>query len=112
MTSLAQQQADTLDDSVTRLVIARQFADDFWLVMQNDYEAYTEIMADTKASDSVVQLSDLLRNDWEMLAEQVTEIVTEKISEIAGLLIAQILQGQGSLPFDLIAKQLREEGNL
>jgi hypothetical protein len=112
MTSLAQQQADTLDDSVTRLVIARQFADDFWLVMQNDYEAYTEIMADTKASDSVVQLSDLLRNDWEMLAEQVTELVTEKISEIAGLLIAQVLQGQGSLPFDLIAKQLREEGNL
>jgi hypothetical protein len=66
-------------------------------------------MADTKASDSVVQLSDLLRNDWEMLAEQVTELVTEKISEIAGLLIAQVLQGQGSLPFDLIAKQLREE---
>jgi hypothetical protein len=111
MTSLAQQQADTLDDSVTRLVVARQFADDFWLVMQNDYEAYTELMADTKASDSVVQLSDLLRNDWEMLAEQVTELVTEKISEIAGLLIAQVLQGQGSLPFDLIAKQLREDNN-
>lgn len=109
MTSLAQVQADTLDDSVTRLVVARQFADDFWLVMQNDYEAYTELMADTKASDSVVQLSDLLRNDWETLAEQVTELVTEQVSEIAGLLIAQLLQGQGSLPFDLIAKQLREE---
>ncbi|NBR26552.1 MAG: hypothetical protein EBU08_22785 [Micrococcales bacterium] len=111
MSSLAQQQADTLGDDVKRIVIAQQFADDFWLVMQNDYEAYTEIMADTKASDSVVQLSDLLRNDWEMLAEQVTELVTEQISEIAGLLIAQIIQGQGSLPFDLIAKQLREEGN-
>jgi hypothetical protein len=111
MSSLAQQQADTLHDDVKRIVIAEQFADDFWLVMQNDYEAYTELMADTKASDSVVQLSDLLRNDWEMLAEQVTELVTEQISEIAGLLIAQIIQGQGSLPFDLIAKQLREEGN-
>jgi hypothetical protein len=111
MSSLAQQQADTLHDDVKRIVIAEQFADDFWLVMQNDYEAYTELMADTKASDSVVQLSDLLRNDWEMLAEQVTELVTEQISEIAGLLIAQIIKGQGSLPFDLIAKQLREEGN-
>jgi hypothetical protein len=111
MSSLAQQQADTLHDDVKRIVIAQQFADDFWLVMQNDYEAYTEIMADTKASDSVVELSDLLRGDWETLAEQVTELVTEQISEIAGLLIAQIIQGQGSLPFDLIAKQLREEGN-
>lgn len=111
METLAQQQADTLHDDVKRIVIAQQFADDFWLVMQNDYEAYTEIMADTKASDSVVELSDLLRGDWETLAEQVTELVTEQISEIAGLLIAQIIQGQGSLPFDLIAKQLREEGN-
>jgi len=111
MSSLAQQQADTLHDDVKRIVIAQQFADDFWLVMQNDYEAYTEIMADTKASDSVVELSDLLRNEWETLAEQVTELVTEQISEIAGLLIAQIIQGQGSLPFDLIAKQLREEAN-
>ena len=111
MTSMAQVQADTLNDDVKRLVIAEQFADDFWLVMQNDYEAYTEIMAETKASDSVVELSDLLREDWETLAEQVTELVTENISEIAGLLIAQIIQGQGSLPFDLIAKQLREEGN-
>ncbi len=111
MSSLAQQQADTLHDDVKRIVIAQQFADDFWLVMQNDYEAYTEIMADTKASDSVVELSDLLRNEWETLAEQVTELVTEQISEIAGLLIAQIIKGQGSLPFDLIAKQLREEAN-
>jgi hypothetical protein len=91
--------------------IAQQFADDFLLVMMNDYEAYSELMNDTKASEGVVQLSDKLREEWETLAEQVTELVTEQISEIAGLLIAQIIQGQGSLPFDLIAKQLREEGN-
>jgi hypothetical protein len=108
MTSLAQQQADTLDDSVTRIVIAEQFKQDFLLVMENDYEAYTELMADVKYSESIVELSDKLRDEWETLAEQVTELVTEQISEIAGLLIAQLLQGQGSLPFDLIAKQLRE----
>jgi len=111
MSSLAQQQADTLHDDVKRIVIAEQFKDDFLLVMMNDYEAYTELMDDTKASDGVVQLSDKLREEWETLAEQVTELVTEQISEIAGLLIAQIIKGQGSLPFDLIAKQLREEGN-
>jgi hypothetical protein len=109
MTSLAQTQADTLGEDVKRIVIAQQFADDFWLVMQNDYDAYTEIMADVKNTEGIVQLSDTLRGEWETLAEQVTELVTENISEIAGLLIAQIIQGQGSLPFDLIAKQLREE---
>jgi hypothetical protein len=109
MSSLAQVQADTLGEDVKRIVIAEQFKDDFLLVMMNDYEAYTELMDDTKASDSVVQLSDTLRGEWETLAEQVTELVTEHISEIAGLLIAQLIKGQGSLPFDLIAKQLREE---
>ncbi len=109
MSSLAQQQADTLGEDVKRIVIAEQFKDDFLLVMMNDYEAYTELMDDTKNSESVVQLSDTLRGEWETLAEQVTELVTEHISEIAGLLIAQLLKGQGSLPFDLIAKQLREE---
>lgn len=108
MTSLAQVQAGTLDDSVTRIVIAEQFKQDFLLVMENDYEAYTELMADVKDSESIVELSDKLRGEWETLAEQVTELVTEQVSEVAGLLIAQLLQGQGSLPFDLIAKQLRE----
>ena len=109
MTSLAQQQASTLEESVTRIVIAEQFIKDFLLVMMNDYEANTELMDDTKNSEGVVQLSDTLREEWETLAEQVTELVTEQVSEIAGLLISQLIKGQGSLPFDLIAKQLREE---
>jgi hypothetical protein len=109
MTSLSQVQADTLHDDVKRLVIAEQFKEDFLLVMLNDYDAYTELMADVKSTEGIVQLSDTLRGEYETLAEQVTELVTEQISEIAGLLIAQLLQGQGSLPFDLIAKQLREE---
>jgi hypothetical protein len=109
MTSLAQQQADTLDDSVTRIVIAQQFADDFLLVMTNDYEAYTELMADTKNSESMVELYDKLREEYETLTAQIVELVEDKVSPIASLLVAQLLQGQGSLPFDLIAKQLREE---
>jgi len=108
MTSLAQQQASTLDDSVTRIVIAAQFKDDYLLVMENDYDAHTELMASVKDTEGMVELSDKLRDEWETLAEQVTELVTEQISEIAGLLIAQLLQGQGTLPFDLIARELRE----
>lgn len=96
-------------DGHNRKVIAEQFKEDFLLVMLNDYDAYSELMDNTKSSDSIVQLSDTLRGEWETLAEQVTELVTEQVSEIAGLLISQLIKGQGSLPFDLIAKQLREE---
>lgn len=99
---------ETLD---TRKVIAEQFAQDFLLVMLNDYEAYSELMDDTRNTGSMVELSDKLREEYETLTAQVVELVEDSISPIASLLVAQLLQGQGSLPFDLIAKQLREEAN-
>lgn len=99
---------ETLD---TRKVIAEQFAQDFLLVMLNDYEAYSELMDDTRNTGSMVELSDKLREEYETLTAQVVELVEDGISPIASLLVAQLLQGQGSLPFDLIAKQLREEAN-
>jgi hypothetical protein len=89
-------------------VIAAQFKDDYLLVMENNQESHTELMASVKDTEGMVELSDKLRDEWETLAEQITELVTEQISEIAGSLIAQLLQGQGTLPFDLIAKELRE----
>ena len=112
METMAQVQASTLDDSVKRIVIAEQFAQDFTLVMLNDYEAYSELMNDTRNSNSMVELSEKLRDEYESLTEQIVELVEEKVSPIASLLIAQLLQGQGSLPFDLIAKQLREDSGL
>lgn len=109
--TLSNIQADTLDDSVKRIIIAEQFSNDFTLVMLNDYEAYTELMADTKNCESMVELSDKLREEYETLTAEIVELVEDKVSPIASLLIAQLLQGQGSLPFDLIAKQLREDSN-
>lgn len=94
-----------------RTIIAQEFADDFLLVMLNDYDAYTELMADTNNSESMVELSDKLREEYETLTAQIVELVEDKVSPIASLLIAQLLQGQGSLPFDLIAKQLRADAN-
>ena len=106
METMAQVQADTLDDSVKRIVLAQQFADDFLLVADNDYEFYTELKEEASTSE-VVQLSDILRDDYERLIEQVIELVEENISPVASLLVAQLLQGQGSLPFDLIARELK-----
>lgn len=100
--------SNTID---TRTITAQQFADDFLLVMLNDYEAYSELMDDTRNTGSMVELSDKLREEYETLTAQIVELVEEEVSPIASLLIAQLLQGQGSLPFDLIAKQLREEAN-
>lgn len=92
-----------------RTVTAEQFAEDFLLVMMNDYDAYSELMNDTKSSETIVELSDKLREEYETLIEQIVELVEDKVSPIASLLIAQLLQGQGSLPFDLIAKQLKAD---
>ena len=96
-----------MNDTDTRRSHAEQFAEDFLLVAMNDYDTYTDLME--KASRlELVALSDKLRDEWERLAEQVKELTEEHISPTAGLFIAQILQGLGSLPFDLIAKQVKQ----
>ena len=94
-----------MNERDNRNAVAEQFANDWLLVAMNDYDSYTQMMKDAENAD-VAKLSDWYRNDWETLAEQVTELVAEHISPIASLFIAQMLQGQGSLPFDLIAREV------
>jgi len=105
MSTLAQVQADTMSDEVKRLVIADQFATEWLLVAENDRDSYEQLRESAREADNIVALSDVLREEWENLAEQVTELVRDRISETASLFIAQMLQGQGSLPFDIIARQ-------
>ena len=106
MASMAQVQADTLHDDVKRIVVADQFATDWLLVAENDYDTYRSLLE--QEGESMSAISDNLREEWEQLAEQVSELVEEKISPIAGQFIAQMLQGQGSLPFDIIARRVLE----
>lgn len=89
----------------TRQVIAEQFAEEWLLVAMNDYDTYRELMREAGEGDTIA-LADKLRDEWEQLAEQVTELVAEKISPTASLFIGQWLQGQGQLPFDLIAREV------
>lgn len=96
-----------MNDTDTRQSHAEQFAEEWLLVAMNDYDTYTELMYEAGRLE-LVELSDVLREGWEKLSEQVKELTEEHISPIAGLFIAQILQGQGSLPFDLIAKQIKQ----
>lgn len=90
----------------TRKVMAQQFADEWLLVAMNDYNTYSELMTEAGANDPVA-LADILQKEWEALAEQVTELVAEHISPIASLFIGQLLGGQGTLPFDLIAREVK-----
>ena len=95
-------------------VLAHQFANDWLLVTENTREQCEELHANAKEImetypfSPVVILSDKLREEWETLAEQVKDLVTEQISETAGLYITQMLQGWGSYPFDIIARHTIE----
>ena len=90
-----------------------QFADDFLLVADNDQELYNSLRESAQELNNVPQLSDKLREEYELLAEQVCELVDNNISDTAGLLMRQLLQGWGSSPFDEIARELlsREDKN-
>lgn len=92
-----------MEDQIT---YAEQFANDWLLVAENDYETYRELLE--IEGDNVATISDKLREEWEYLAEQVSELVEREISPTASLFVAQLLQGQGSRPFDLIAKRVLE----
>jgi len=92
-------------DKDNRQVMAQVFADEWLLVAMNDYDSYTSLMEEASDSDTIT-LADDLREEWETLAEQVSELVAEHISPTASLFISQWLQGQGQLPFDLIAREV------
>lgn len=85
---------------------AEQFANDWLLVAENDYDTYRSLLE--QEGEEVATISDNLRKEWEQLVEQVVELVEEKISDTASLFIAQMLQGQGSTPFDIIARRVLE----
>lgn len=97
-----------------RVALAEEFASEWLLIAMNDHDTYRELMEEAEESDTIA-LADKLREEWEQLAEQVTELVAEKISPTASLFIGQWLQGQGQLPFDLIAREVmakkRESAN-
>jgi hypothetical protein len=89
-----------------RDTIAEWFANNWLLVAENDYDTYRSLLE--QEGEDVVSISHTLSEEWEQLAEQVSELVEDKISETAGLFIRQLLQGWGSYPFDLIARRVLE----
>ncbi|ANH49396.1 hypothetical protein uvFWCGRAMDCOMC440_033 [Freshwater phage uvFW-CGR-AMD-COM-C440] len=91
-----------MDTAITAMF---QFADDYIMVVDNDFNAYTEIMEkqNTKAGN-MSGLSDELREEFETYISQVVEREKENGHEVGALLISQMLIGWGASSFDLIAK--------
>lgn len=95
---------ETLD---VHKVIAENFAADWLMVTMNNYEMYQELMSE-RHLDTVV-LSEKLREEYNELVGQIVELVEEHISPQASDLVAQIMAGQGSYAFDLIAKEIKRD---
>lgn len=90
-----------------------QFAEDYFMVVENDFNAYTDIMErpETKAKN-VSGLSDKLRAEFEQYIGEVVEREKENGHEIGSLLISQMLLNWGASSFDKIARHfidLRQE---
>ena len=80
-----------------------QFADDYLLVAMNDKPTYDRLLDQAKGR-SMPELSDIIREEWEDMADRVIRIAERQVSPTASLFLAQALLGLGSRPFDLIAR--------
>lgn len=96
-----------MEEQDLRKIIASDFADNWLQVAMNDEESYRYLQEDKELE--VAALSKKLSDEWEDLVQTVIELVEDKISESASLFIAQILGNQGSLPFDIIAREIKSE---
>jgi hypothetical protein len=86
-----------------------QFVEDYTLVTDNQFEAYSEIMELTKEYESISALSDQLRDQFESYIADVAERESELGHEIGALLISQLLMNWGSSAFDRIASHYLEK---
>jgi len=83
-----------------------QFAQDYQLVTDNNYEAYKAIntLLDQQGAHNVAWLSELLRERFENAISEVIERERRRGNEYTADLIAQMLIGWGSTAFDKIAR--------
>jgi hypothetical protein len=94
-------------EELARQFIASNFAHNYMLVAENDYDCYQEMKA--LKDLPVASISKELETEWENLLEQVITLVEKEISVTAKDFLCQMLCNQGSLPFDLIAKEIKND---
>jgi hypothetical protein len=86
-----------------------QFVEDYTLVTDNEFEAYSETMEMAKEHETVSALSDQMRDEFESYIAGVVERERELGHEIGALLISEMLMNWGSSAFDRIASHYLEK---
>ena len=86
--------------------VQEQFANDWLLVIENDRDSWTQLLDDVKEMGcDVIATTAYLREEWDVLVDQMADVVEDKVSEIASLLLRQMLV-TGDYPFQLIANHV------
>lgn len=86
-----------------------QFVEDYLLVVENDQDAWNDLIATARQYEhNKILLSEQLRDEWDDLVEQIATMVETKYVGVAGLMVRQILGGWGSAEFDKIAQTVIE----
>jgi hypothetical protein len=82
-----------------------QFVNDYTLIIDNDYNAYREVMEiANKENAGVSAISEQLREQFEQYVAEVADRESELGNETGSMLIRQMLNGWGSDTFDAIAR--------
>jgi hypothetical protein len=86
--------------------LAEQFANDWLLVIENDQDSWNQLVDDVKemGCDSIATTA-YLREEWDVLVDQMADAVEDKVSDIGALLIRQMLL-TGDYAHQLIANHV------
>lgn len=85
---------------------AHDFAEDWLLVIENDQESWNQLVEDVKSMGcDLIATTAYLREEWDVLVDQMASAVEDKVSEIGALLLRQMLV-TGDYAFQLIANHV------
>lgn len=82
---------------------AHDFADNWLLVIENDHDSWNQLLDDVKGMGcDTIATTAYLREEWDVLVDQMADAVEDKVSPIASLLLRQMIL-TGDYSFQLIA---------
>jgi hypothetical protein len=86
--------------------LAEQFATDWLLVIENDQDSWNQLIDDVKELNcDPIATTAYLREEWDVLVDQIADAVEDKISDVAALLVRQMLL-TGDYAHQLIANHV------
>lgn len=87
-------------------IVAKQFVNDWLLVIENDQDSWNQLVDDVKALNcDPIATTAFLREQWDYLVDQMADLVYQ-VSEIGALLLRQMLAGYGDHVHQLIANHV------